>query len=329
MKVTYIEAIQVIHKKDFPCYVITGKEPFQKNKLVDLINQKYKAQQFEILRTQITNQQYDFLQLNYNTFSLFAEQRLLQLHISKAPDKNAQKLLTECVNSVPQNDRYLLVFEDLNSAQQKTKWFQTIIQNALYVQIWPVSINEAMTLIKLELTSLKTPIKLTQDALMLLAQKTEGNLFAASQIISLLQDQPEKSFDQYTLSQYLSNAMSYDVFDLSQSIVEQNINRSLTILQYLFKERIETAIILWAIVKEVRIWLKLSTQTPQQQQSTFVTNNIWRDKQIAYQRLIKKFHPNQYSQLLNKCFMIDLMIKGIESGNVEKELNELICQLHH
>ncbi|MDA0911616.1 MAG: hypothetical protein O2809_08725, partial [Proteobacteria bacterium] len=186
----YLEALKVIEKKDFPCYIITGKEPYQKNKLIEQINAKYKTQNFEILRTQIINQQYDFLQSNFNSFSLFAEERLLQLTITKAPDKNAQKLLVDCLNNISQSDCFLLIFDDLTSAQQKTKWFQSLVQQALYIQVWPVSIQESIKLIKLELSSLNKTITLTEDALMLLAQKTEGNLFAANQMISLLQHQP-------------------------------------------------------------------------------------------------------------------------------------------
>lgn len=324
----YLESLKAIEKKDFPCYVITGKEPYQKNKLIEQINAKYKTQNFEILRAQIINQQYDFLQSNFNSFSLFAEERLLQLTISKAPDKNAQKLLTDCLSNIAQSDRFLLVFDDLSSAQQKTKWFQSITQHALYIQVWPVSIQESIKLIKLELNALNNMITLTDDALMLLAQKTEGNIFAANQMITLLQHQPQTHFNDQTLSEYLSNAMNYDVFDLAQSLVEQNMTRSLVILQHLFKERVENAIILWAILKELRICYNLSTQTSQQQQQTFMRNNIWKTRQAAYARLSKKFNKHHYATLFNHCFAVDLLIKGIEQGDVEQALTELVCQLH-
>lgn len=324
----YMEALKAIEKKDFPCYIITGKEPYQKNKLIEKINAKYKAQNFEILRTQIINQQYDFLQSNFNSFSLFAEERLLQLTITKAPDKNAQKLLLDCLNNISQSDRFLLIFDDLTSAQQKTKWFQSIVQQALYIQVWPVSIQESIKLIRLELGSLNKPITLTEDALMLLAQKTEGNLFAANQMIGLLQHQPQKHFDDKALTEYLSNAMNYDVFDLAQSLIEQNMNRSLVILQHLFKERVENAIILWAILKELRICYNLSTQTQQQQQQTFMRNNIWKTRQAPYARLSKKFSKQHYAKLFNQCFAIDLLVKGIEQGDVEQALTELVCQLY-
>lgn len=326
--INYLDALKVIEKKNYPCYVITGKEPYQKNKLIELVNAKYKAQNFEILRAQIINQQYDFLQNNFNSFSLFAERRLLQLTISKSPDKNAQKLLGDCLNNISHSDRFLLIFDDLNSAQQKSKWFQSIIQNVLYIQVWPVNIHESIKLIKIELSLLNNPITLTNDALMLLAQKTEGNLFAANQMITLLQHQPQKHFNETTLSKYLSNAMNYDVFDLAQSIVEQNMIRSLIILQHLFKEKVESAIILWAILKQLRICYNLSIQNPQQQQQTYIRNNIWKALQTGYLRLSEKFNKHNYAELFNQCFTIDLIVKGIKSGNLEQKLTMLICQLH-
>ncbi|WP_100550528.1 DNA polymerase III subunit delta [Caedibacter taeniospiralis] len=328
IKVNYLDALKAIKQQDFPCYVVTGKEPYQKNKLIEAINQKYKAQNFEILRDQIIAQQYDFLQSNFNSFSLFSKERLLQLHISKAPDKDAQKLLVDCLSNISANDRFLLIFDDLTSAQHKAKWFQSIIQNALYVQVWPVNVSEAIRLIKLELSSLAKPVSLTPEALMLLAQKTEGNLFAANQILTLLQHQSQSHFDEVKLAEYLTNAMNYDVFDLGQSLIEHNLKRSLAILQHLFKEQVDAVLVLWAILKEIRICLTLATQDPAAQQQTYIRNNIWQSKQSAYQRLMKKFTKQHYAQFFNQCFAIDLIIKGIEPGNVEQSLTELVVQFH-
>ena len=327
-KTNYLDALKAIEKKDYPCYVFTGKEPYQKNKLIKLVSQKYKAKNFEFLSTQIINQQYEFLQRNFNSFSLFSDQRLLQFNINTAPDKNSQKLLANCLCNISKSDRFLLVFDDLTACQQKAKWFQAIIQNALYVQVRTVSINEATRLIKLELANFDKPITLTEDALMLLAQKTEGNLFAANQIIKILQHQPQNHYNSALLSEYLIHAVKYVVFDLSQSLIEQNLTRSLTILEHLLKEEVESAIILWAILKEIRTCFKLSLQNSQEQQQTYEHNNIWKTRQAAYARLSKKFSKSDYAQIFNKCFSIDLIIKGIESGNQEQKLTELICQLH-
>jgi hypothetical protein len=43
---------------------------------------------------------------------------------------------------------------------------------------------------------------------------------------------------------------------------------------------------------------------------------------------MKKFTKQHYPQLFNQCFAIDLIIKGIEPGNVEQRLTELVVQFH-
>ena len=322
MKANYFEALTLINKRQFPLYIITGKESFQMQELAHKITDLYHQQKFEILREQISNQQYGFIQQQHNALSLFSTHRLLQITFPKAPDKQGQKILTESLQNISEDDRYLLIFEDLTSAQQKSKWFQTIAKEALYIPVWPLNTQDAIKVIQLQIK--KNNLKLTQDAILLLVQKTEGNLFAASQILQSLTQHTQKSYDTSTLSEYLSNHMNYDVFDLIQSLAEQKLSRSLSILQHLQSIPIEPAIILWGVLNEIRLWAKLSQQNTQEQQKTFMRNNIWRARQPQYQRLVNKISHQQYSELLNLCFRIDLLIKGVASGNTHQQLIHLV-----
>ncbi|WP_119344218.1 DNA polymerase III subunit delta [Facilibium subflavum] len=329
MKANYFDAITILKTREFPCYIITGDEAFQKTRLIDQIRCHYQQQGFELVTEQSAQQQPGFLYQQHNNLSLFSTQRLLQLSFTKQPDKNTQQALNEiCTQTNNKEDRYLLVFDHLTSAQQKAKWFQTLSQNALHIQLWPVSIQEAIRIIKHEINNQKK-ITLSHDAIALIAQKTEGNLLAADQIIRLLSMQAQTQFDCSNIADFLENFMSYDVFDLTQSIVYQQKARSLSILQQLLNEQFEPAVILWAILRELRIWILLANQNIQEQQKTFISHNIWRSKQTAYLKLIRYFSYQQLNHLMESCFNIDLVIKGAKKGNIKQQLTALICQLHH
>ncbi len=327
MKTNYFEALGLIHTKAFPSYIITGNNPFQKKKLLDALTLKYRQQNAELTRHYFPEESYDSLFHIHTSTSLFSQSRLSLLIFSKSPDKQAQKILVEIFNEQHSDDNtYLFIFESLNASQQRAKWFESVSRAALHIQLWPSSIPEAIRIIKDEVKQYN--FSLTQDAIMLIAQKTEGNMLAAEQILQLLAMQNIKTFDCHNIHQCLDDFMSYDVFDLAQSITAQNHPRSLKILEHLFKEGIEPAIILWAILKEIRLWIKLSLQSTAERQKTFTTHNIWRSKQPFYTKLVSRFSKKAYSDLIERCLQIDFIIKGAATGSLKIELTQLVSKLH-
>ena len=326
MKVNYFQAETSINNKAFPCYIITGNEAFQQNKLTQSLNAHYRHKGFEIVREQITQQNCDLLYRCHNTLSLFATKRLLQITFTKTPDKNVQRALIEISGKFHADDRYLFIFNEITSAQQKSKWFRALIKHGLHIHLYPATIEDTIKILKLTL-SRQPNIRITDDAVMLIANKTEGNLPAADHVLSLLQTQPETEFDSSNIVTFLADFMRYDVFDLAQSITCQNQTRALAILDGLLQQHTEPAIILWAIVKELRLWILLSSQQEDEQQKTFSANYIWRSKQFAYTALSQRFAQRDFKKLMRSCLVIDFIIKGALSGNVRQSLTALVCDL--
>lgn len=331
MKVfNYLDAIQATQEKNFPYYIITGKETYQKNKFSEYIIHKHQSEGFEIIRTQIVDYKYEFLQLHFNKPSLLSKKNLVQLRIFKSPDLFAQKLLIHHLSSSISNDHLIIIFDSLTALQQKAKWFQLITQHALHADMRILNINESIELIKNEFKLCKPKIVLTKDALIMLAQKTEGNLLAANQLINTLKNQQQTYFDDESVKKYLFDSMHYNVFDLTKSLIESKLIRSLSIFHYIFNGRVENPIILWAILKELRIWYALSKSKENfsQYQKIFKLNNIRKKQQNAYIIQAKKFTDHEYANFFKQCFKIDLIIKGIEQGNLEKNFIYLINQFH-
>ena len=325
MKVDYFQAQNIIQHKTFPCYIITGNEAFQHDHLIQIIHGVYQSKNFEIIKAQTTPQNHAFLYHNHNALSLFATKRLLQITFTQAADKNIQKALMDISEQFHSDDHYLFIFNEITQAQQKSKWFQMLTKQGLHIHLYPATTKDTFKILKLIIKRNKN-IQVTDDAMMLIASKTEGNLAAANHIISLLTTQPETTFDSNNIVNFLADFMRYDVFDLAQSITCQQPKRALTIAHYLLQQT-EPAIILWAIVKEIRLWILLSNQNPIEQQKTFKANTIWHSKQSAYIALLQRFKQQDLKKFMNTCLNIDLMIKGAISGNIKQSLIALIGDL--
>merc|ERR1712224_22097 len=112
-----------------------GCEPYQKNKIIESIRAKYKSENFEIVRLEVTEQNYKFLGRDFNSVSLFSTGKLRQLKIGKLIDVNVQNFLTHQITNSTEEDRLMIIFDRLTIHQQKSKWFESIVQRALYVQV--------------------------------------------------------------------------------------------------------------------------------------------------------------------------------------------------
>lgn len=326
MKVDYFQAQKIIQNKSFPFYIITGNDVFQYSDLIKIICNIYRLKNFEIIKEQVISDSNFFLNHNHKTVSLFSTKRLLQITFMQIPGKNIQNSLINIARSLHGDDHYLLVFNTvLSQAQQKSKWFEALLKNGLHINLRPFLMKDVFNILKLVIKRNKK-IQVTDDAIMLIIGKTEGNLCAANNIISLLSTQPERTFDVNNIVNFLADFMHYDVFDLAQSITFQNYKRSFKILDYLLQQ-IEPAIILWVIIKEIRLWIVLSTYNSIEQQQIFKSKAIWGFKQSAYIKIVHKFGYQKLKNFMNKCLNIDLMIKGAINGNINQNLTALVGDL--
>ena len=87
-----------------------------------------------------------------------------------------------------------------------------------------------------------------------MTEKTEGNLVEAYQLLLLISFQSKNHFDVSEIKNFLLDFMIYDVFDLVDSIICQNKTRAMKIIdQLLSQKRMDPLLILWALVRELRI----------------------------------------------------------------------------
>ncbi|MFZ9035799.1 MAG: DNA polymerase III subunit delta [Francisellaceae bacterium] len=323
MKVNYFDACRLLKTQSFAFHILSGSEAFQKQRLGQMISHQYKQAGYELITIDINNQQYHSLYEINQSMSLFTPHRLIRINFPKAPNKEGQQSISDLLTHVSDKDCYLFLFEELPQQQQKAKWFQQLTQNALHVSLWPLSTPETIKLIKQECTQFPH-LRIDDEAMMLIAQKTEGNLLATIQIINLLANQPEIDFNSANILPYLHEQMNYDVFDLADALIRQNIKKALTIYSQI-KSRTESAIILWSLLKEIRLLISLSqAEGNEATLRIFTANNIWKSRQQQYSRLYRKFTPSQLKTMHAHCLHIDAIIKGCHPDNLDIAFHELI-----
>jgi DNA polymerase-3 subunit delta len=324
MDISYFDFIKKPDISEYKLFIVTGDEPLQRYNVINKITQSFKKNGFEISRHDLTEPDHSIMYHEADSMSLFTEDKLIQYNLEKAPLKSLQKALVE--NMTKDSDNvYLLAFSNLKRPSLKTKWFQSIAQNSVHINVYQPDINAAIRIIKLELAD--TKVDLSDNAVQLLAQKTEGNLIATKQIIRLLSNQDTLHFDEETIRPFLHEHTNFDVYDLSDAILMQQKAKALTILNSILNEGNKYPLILWTLKRELRILSQLEASQDSYGQKVFKENNIWASKQKYYSSLSQKITPQIIADNLKKCLEVDLCIKGAKKGNIHLKLNEIVFKL--
>ncbi|QIV95480.1 DNA polymerase III delta subunit [Allofrancisella inopinata] len=324
MELSYFDFIKMTDLAKYKLFIITGDEPLQRYNIIEKITTEFKDKNFEIVRHDLSEQNYDTLYQEADSLSLFSVDKFIQFSFEKAPQKSLQQALIENLLK-PSDNVYLLVFSGLKKQNLSSKWFQSLAQNALHIHIHQPDITNAITIINHELQH--SGLTLTSEAVQLLAQKTEGNLIAAKQIIKLLSRQSTQNFDDKTLRPFLHEHTSFDVFDLSDTILSQQKSKALTILNSILTENDKPPLILWTLKRELRVISQLKSTQNVYHQKIFKDNNIWSSKQKYYTSLANRISSETILSCLQKCLDTDLCIKGAKKGNINLKLNEIVFSL--
>src|SRR5262245_47305112 len=124
-----------------PIYLVFGDEPLQSMETMAALRAAARKQGYtgrEVLEVD-KSFNWDRLTFSANILSLFAERRILELHLpSGSPGKEGGEALTAYAERPPQDTVLLIDSGKIDVRSQKSKWFQALDNIGGTVQIWPV-----------------------------------------------------------------------------------------------------------------------------------------------------------------------------------------------
>jgi DNA polymerase-3 subunit delta len=324
-----VEALQKhLEKNLLPAYFIHGDEPLLSLESVDLIHQKAKSLGFaECIKLDATANNMDLQALTELTqnYSLFGDKRRIELSINEKLSDDVESWLTEFLKILPElNDTILTIkAPKFSAAQLKKKWVEKVESIGAVITLWEVD-REHLPKWLFHRAESKN-VKLSREAVQMLSEHVEGNLLAAAQVIEKLALlMPGVIVREEHIRPLLASDARYDVFDLTESVLDGDVNRALKILEQLHAESFEATIILWALSKELRILADLSTAPRSDLPFLYKRYNVWDKRQVHYQRALQRLNNEFILRLLVDAQKIDLDIKGLGRGHYWYALKHLV-----
>lgn len=308
-----------------PLYILSGDETLLINEAADTLRAAAKRNGYlerETFNTDLPGFEWETVLQSLNSMSLFAEKKLIEIRCSK-------KHLSDSA-FVRYWERHnpdmlvVIITEKLDKTAQGSKWFTALEKIGAFIQVWPLDATAFQRW--LSQRAKQQGLQMDQQAIGLLAERTEGNLLAAVQELEKLYLQfGSASISTEALAEAVADHARYDVYSLTDSLLAGKAQDSLKILRSLQAEGGAEFLILRTLVRELRLLgnVKESTQNGQAATAALQRQGVWDKRQPAYLAALKRLDQKQINAALQHSSEIDLAVMGLLKKNVGDELEKL------
>ncbi|MEZ5497461.1 MAG: DNA polymerase III subunit delta [Gammaproteobacteria bacterium] len=309
------------------CYLIVGDEPLQLKEAADLIRNKAKLEGFverEVLH--VDNKfQWDILFASMGNMSLFAEKKLMEMHLPTGkPGAAGSKAIIQFVENIPPDICLLIQCEEWTAANDKTKWVKTIEQLGTFMRVYLPKANDFVQWLRNRCR--KIGLNTDNDSIAILAQRLEGNLLAAAQELDKLKMRyGNQTIVAKEIAQVVADSSRFDVFQLTDSLMENKAPRVLKMLRSLKQNNTPTVVLHWALERQTRILLYFAYLKQRGQRASpadYRKHGIWQNQQALIQSTLNRLNALKLENLMVGLAQLDKVIKGQAQGDAWLEFEK-------
>lgn len=294
-------------------YLVSGEEPLLIGEAADAIRAAAKAAGFADRSVFFVDRGFawDELYQASRALSLFAERRLIELRLPSGKPEKGGELLVELASSPPPATVCLIVAGKLDRKAADAPWVRAVEKQGVWVPIPPVKTAALPAWLAARAKQLKVSIE--PAAAQLIVDRVEGNLLAAKQELdklSLLAGGEPISPDMVMRS--VGDSARYDVFQLAEAAAAGDAKRALHVLLSLKSEGVEPALILWALVRELRgLW----QARERVRLRSAARGSAWNLVATPSPRALARLKKLPLARLLTQASRTDRIIKGLALGD--------------
>jgi DNA polymerase III subunit delta len=237
-----------------PVWLVIGDQPLLVGEAADAIRARARTEGYTGRDLFFVERSFDWPSVltSSQSLSLFSERRIIEVKMpNPRPGKEGGAVLAQLASDPAPGTLLLVVTGRPERDTWSAAWFKSFEKNGIVVQAWPVEIGKLPQWIVARARA--HGLTIDPDGARLLAERVEGNLLAAHQEIeklALLHAGGEVGFDGVLAA--VANSARYDVYQLGESALNGDAERSLRILEGLRAEGAEPALVLWALCRELR-----------------------------------------------------------------------------
>lgn len=314
-----------------PIYILSGDEPLQMMELSDLISRAAHKAGFSERQTLEVDRSFHWSELEYsaNSMSLFASKRLIVLRAYNGLGRDGGAALAAYCSRLPADTILVVQSKKIERQSQNTKWFKSVLQVAVLVEIWEVKAAQLPAWIGNRARQIG--LNINKEAVEMLATRVEGNMLAAAQELEKLQlISPNACIDAKAISEQVATSSRYSVYDLIDAALgggRANLSRALHILTSLKEEGVVAVLVLAAMVYELRTLHHMCYQKQRGASASQYLASVWSSRKNLLADAVSRLDVATCEQLLKTAANIDQINKGVQTGDSWQQLAYIVERL--
>lgn len=319
-----------------PVYLVSGDEPLLVQEACDAIRKA--AREREFLDRQVfhadANLDWNLVRDEVSALSLFASRRRIEIHLPKGKIGDGKGIIEDFLKQPADDILILLISPRLDPGEQRKRWLKQVEEAGVHVQIWPVDLHRFPEWLR-ERAAAKG-LTLTPEALELLADRTEGNLLAASQELDRLQLLcPDGTVDERMVEEAVLDSARFNVFELVAEVLQGRAVHAQKILATLEQEGENPLGVLAILSRELQTLMALQHEM----QHGHPTRQFFNNRRIRQPQRIRQLEQAarrlsnaRLNEAMSHCARVDQAGKGRDTGLPWMALSALVGHLtapHH
>ncbi len=310
------------------CYLIHGGEPLQTEEIIASISQQASKDGYNKKVVFEINTSFNWEELldKCRNLDIFADRTVLELGLhGETVNKQGSQILEQVLTKQDPSFYIIIRAPKLKSQTLHSNWVKHIQKHGKIHVAKPISFAALPAWINKRLNN--AGFKATSDAINLIARCYAGNLLAIAQFVQKISlVLPAGSLTIEQIRPFLEVNNQFSVFELGNFVLQGDAIRSLEICRSLRSDDADPLLVLWALTREIRSLLTvkhdltLGISIEQSAQKL----GLWRENLPAFKNALARLSVESLKNLLALAKNVDLICKGMQSGNAW-DLLETMC----
>ncbi len=314
MKLTSDSLATHLGERLLPAYLVSGDEPLLAAEAADAVRARARGAGFTQREVHFIERaaDWDEVRASAANLSLFAARRVMEIRLASGrPGTAGNAALIALLEARDPDTLFLILTPRLDRDAQGADWVRSVEAHGAWVQIWPVDSHRLVAWLKGRCRRLK--LDASDEALELLAARTEGNLLAAHQeLTQLALLAPEGKVTPDTVLAGVADSARFDVFGLGEAVLKGEAARALRVLTGLRAEGTEPTLVLWALSRALRdVWSARGGDRPPASQQRH---------RAALEQALRRASRLPFAALARRAARVDRTIKGRVVGDAWDQL---------
>jgi DNA polymerase-3 subunit delta len=305
-----------------PVYLVSGVEPLLPGEAADAIRARARAIGFTEREAHFLERgsDWDDVRASAGNMSLFGSRRVVEIRLpSGKPGVSGNKALVALLEHEDRDTVFLILTPRLDRDAQSADWVKAVEAHGAWVQVWPIDIDRLVGWLRGRARRLKLDV--TDEALELLAERTEGNLLAAHQELEKLTLLADGRVTADTILSSVTDSARFDVFQLGEAVLAGDAERALRMIAGLRGEGTEPTLVLWALTKAMRdLWNGMANAGGGKPRT-------WQRQSAALDKGLRRAGRLSFPALTVRAGRADRMVKGRLGGNAWDEITLLAADI--